>query len=127
MFLTNVLVLLTLSAHPSSISDSLLHHKYTITLPDQPIHTQKERWSEGVFCIYSFNDGASIILTEGSLMEFSFQSYSFSKEIHNSGILDRKFRRHRSLNNVIEVYYYNVGRKSKRKYNRILRSVKVIE
>ena len=114
------LVLLLLSQLvQDSTNNKLNHFFYSMDLPLRCVNFQEDRYSEGVIHYYSFIDGGSIIIVEGSLLEFpmdnllrtDYKKVSIKKVDglwEGVRIIDKK--------SSVRVYFTNVKGKNKKKY-----------
>lgn len=115
-------------------SQLLISKKYEIELP-VPFHMQKENYEEGVIYYYSFTDSVCAILFEGALMNFlpmdTCKTYNVVKNKNrktytgkDNNIVWRKDE-YEGLN--VNIYYliYNVNKKKKKRYDKMLDNVKL--
>ena len=118
--------------HPSTRREciDLLTKKIILNIPT-PIHLEKENYEEGVIYTYIFKDGGCIFIHEGALMQFELDSYKPSKVIHKQkysiycGRRNDKFWK-KYVCGGVRLYYYNVNKKSKSKYEKVFRTMKIL-
>lgn len=107
---------------------SLLSVKIIADMPT-PIHYEKENYDEGVIYTYIFNDGV-VLFFEGALMQFEPDAYTPQKSIRKNGCSifwgeeHGKFWKKYVYGNI-RLYYYNVNPKDKKKYDDILKTIKI--
>lgn len=96
-----------------------------------PIHLEKENYEEGVTYTYIFKDGGCILIHEGALMQFDLDSYKPLKVIQKQkystcyGIENNKFWK-KYIYGSVRLYYCNVNKCDKLKYEKIFRTMKVL-
>ena len=118
------------NAHSSlkEVCIDLLSVRVTIDMP-VPIRFDKENYEEGIIYTYIFHDGI-VFLHEGALMQFDIDSY-----IPSDSVLTRKSstywgKEHKKfwkkyICDSIRLYYYNVNKEDKKKYDDIVKSVRI--
>lgn len=94
-----------------------------------PIHYEKENYDEGVIYTYIFNDGV-VLFFEGALMQFEPDAYTPQKSIRKNGCSIFWGEEHGKLwkkyvYGNVRLYYYNVNPKDKKKYDDILKTIKI--
>lgn len=107
---------------------SLLSVKIIADMPT-PIHSEKENNDEGVIYTYIFNDGV-VLFFEGALMQFEPDAYTPQKSIRKNGCSIFWGEEHGKLwkkyvYGNVRLYYYNVNPKDKKKYDDILKTIKI--
>lgn len=141
MKITNILVLLLISMSCKSSNLNTLFSKdvekidllsasILIDMP-LPFHVDIEHYDEGVIYIYSLNDGGHILIHEGALMQFDWDFYIPSNVMHykNYSIYTGEtgsMAWGKYICSNIRIYYFNVKAKDKRKYDKILKTVKIL-
>ena len=106
----------------------LLSVRVTIDMP-VPIRFDKENYDEGIIYTYIFHDGI-VFLHEGALMQFDIDSY-----IPSDSVLTRKSSTYwgkehgkfwkKYICDSIRFYYYNVNKEDKKKYDDIVKSIRI--
>lgn len=117
---------------PSTTRDCiyLLTKKIILNIP-APIHLEKEHYEEGVIYTYLFKDGGCILIHEGALMQFDLDSYKPLKVIHNKtysiyqGKENDKFWG-KYVCGSVRLYYRNVNKDNKSEYEKIFRTMKIL-
>lgn len=107
---------------------SLLSVKIIADMPT-PIHSEKENYDEGVIYTYIFNDGV-VLFFEGALMQFEPDAYTPQKSIRKNGCSIFWGEEHgkiwkKYVYGNVRLYYYNVNPKDKKKYDDILKTIKI--
>ena len=107
---------------------SLLSVKIIADMPT-PIHSEKENYDEGVIYTYIFNDGV-VLFFEGALMQFEPDVYTPQKSIRKNGCSIFWGEEHgkiwkKYVYGNVRLYYYNVNPKDKKKYDDILKTIKI--
>lgn len=107
---------------------SLLSVKIIADMPT-PTHYEKENYDEGVIYTYIFNDGV-VLFFEGALMQFEPDAYTPQGSVRKNkcsifwgekhGKLWKKY-----VYGNVRLYYYNVNPKDKKKYDDILKTIKI--
>lgn len=117
-------------AHPSIRREciDLLSVRIIVDIPI-PIYFNKENYEEGVIYTYVFNDGV-VFFHEEALMQFDIDTYPPFESVHTKkysmywgeehGKLWKKY-----VFGNIRLYYYNVEKKAKKKYDEILKKVRI--
>ena len=103
--------------------------KYEIALPCQDYRIQVDKYDEGIIYYYYFKDGGVIIVTEGSLLEFDFETLeplacSLKTII---GKIDEKYWRRDNVRGKVRAYYVNVPEDSKEAYDASLNSIILLQ
>lgn len=118
------------NAHSSlkEVCIDLLSVRVNIDMPVS-IRFCKEKYEEGIIYIYIFHDGI-VFLHEGGLMQFDIDSYIPLDSVHTRksstywGKNHGKFWKKYICGNV-RLYYYNVNKEVKKKYDDIVKSIKI--
>lgn len=99
--------------------------KYEIVLPCQDYKIKVDGYDEGIIYYYYFKDGGVIIITEGSLLEFDFETLEplacSSKTA--IGMIGEKYWRRDNVGGKVRAYYVNVPENSKKSYDASLNSI----
>lgn len=108
----------------------LLSVRVFVTLPF-PYHSYKENYEEGVVCTYTFKDGGYLLLMEGALMQIEIDTYRPGKIVKkNKNIIISGQHRGKLWKKYVSdntrIYYGNVDKRYKAKYDRLLRTIKII-
>lgn len=108
----------------------LLTRRIILNIPT-PAHSEKENYEEGVIYTYIFKDGGCIIIHEGALMQFDMDSFKPSEVIHKQkysiygGKENGKFWK-KYVCGGVRLYYYNVNTEDKIKYEKVIRTMKIL-
>ena len=112
----------------STMCVDLLSARVAVDVPT-PLCITNEHYAEGVIHFVSFNDG-TIIFNEGTLAGFDADKYTPLGSEHTKkysiywGNENGKFWKKYVSGNV-RVYYYNVNKESKKKYDNIITSIRI--
>ena len=120
-----VMLLSALSFAGPKEMQNLQSCKYEIVLPCQDYKIKVDGYDEGIIYYYYFKDGGVIIITEGSLLEFDFETLeplacSLKTAI---GMIGEKYWRRDNVGGKVRAYYVNVPENSKKSYDASLNSI----
>lgn len=120
-----VMLLSALSFAGPKEMQNLQSCKYEIVLPCQDYKIKVDGYDEGIIYYYYFKDGGVIIITEGSLLEFDFETLEplacSSKTA--IGMIGEKYWRRDNVGGKVRAYYVNVPENSKKSYDASLNSI----
>lgn len=126
--MNNTIIVMVLSAltlvQPKEMQN-LQSYKYEIVLPYQDYKIQIDRYDEGIIYYYYFKDGGVIIITEGALLEFDFETIEplTCSSKTTIGEIHGKYWRRDNIEGKVRAYYVNVSDNSKKLYEASLNSI----